>query len=703
MAEMTSSGDGSSLQEQLKAILARSAPLSLNKEDLHLILPALIPSSAPSERTLSLALLARALTPSPTKSTLDSLRTAIEGRLAGTDSTDLVVGLSTLSAVLQVAPPLAVTYLKEGAVRENLEEAVEFITGPTTSKESKRGGERLALVELLSLAAGQSALRAQIGASAAPWLESVVGEPSQDVLEKDVRIATLAAVGIVKLRLGTEKPEEGGSAEGSDVKDVPSRWTLPQLAVLFVKLFIAVVPSPKSKTPVTLESSTSQTLLGCLEGMAYLTLVPSPTIKPAIATGPLLDALLGLLPATTPPSSSNPLDFAVATLLDHLTAFPPPVDSKGDAAQINRLKAFASAKQNAAPPKPELTSSVTTRVSLVVSHSPLPTLRQLCLSPSLACRRLAARITLSLVTPTTLRGTLLQGGIARFAVTLIRQIPTPFNPTEDVFAVQALAKLLITTNPLLVLGPSVSSPLLAEGINALTLPLAVANEEDFGGGTGLLVKFECLMALTNIASLDADVVAGIKLKPSSDSSTGRKLLPIVEELMLSSNTMVRRAATELMCNLVASQPGFDHYAATPFPPNPRPTDAAPPPTSHLHLLIALASSPDPQTRLAASGALTSLAMEPTLALSLALYPRGLEILLALVAEEDQDGLRHRAYDILRSVANGVGAANDAAWKERGRKGLEEAGVKKALKEAVEGKEKVVELREVAKEALVAME
>jgi hypothetical protein len=695
----TSSQSKPDLATQLKDILSRPEPLSLDNADLALVLSTfLVPTSKP--RTLALALLARALNPSPTTTTLTSLRSTLESRLSGTGSNDLVTGLSALSAVLQVAPSLAVSYLKEGSIRTHLEEAVEFITSPMSKGKEKRGEEQLALVELLAFAAGQSGVRKLVRSSAGGWLESLLGEPGKGDGTKDARVRAMAGVGMVKLRLGTESPEEGGVGLGVPEEKTPTKWSLEDLTRMFVEVLVSSAPRSASDAkdrPASLGSTTDQILLASLEALAYLTLVPSLTIKPLVATSPFLVALLSILPpsslSTPPSSSSGALDYAIATLLDHLTAFPPPANSESDAAQISRLKAFASAKQKMpTSPVVESTSSVTARITLVVSHSPLPTVRQLCLSPSLPTRRLAARILLSLVTPQSLRGTLLQAGVARLILSLIRQLPSPFAPTEDVAAIQALAKLLITTNPLLVLGPSSSSPLLIEGTNAVSIPLGHSEV------VGLLCTFECLMALTNLASLDPELgerMAGMELKEGG----GRKLMKVVEELMLSANTMVRRAATELMCNLVASEAGFDYYRPTTMTKKEK--GPAPPPSSHLHLIIALASSPDLQTRLAASGALTSLAMEPSIALSIALYPRGLEILLALV-EEEEAGLRHRAYDIFRSLSRGVGASNEVEWKEEARKVLEEAGVRKGLEKAVEG-EKDAELREVAREALVALE
>ncbi|GAA5935990.1 hypothetical protein JCM3775_003551 [Rhodotorula graminis] len=693
---------------KLESLLKRPPPLDLAPTDLSEVLQALDADVKP--RALALATLARFLSPAPTSTTRTSLQHALQSLLAGTDSRDLVQGLSTLSAVLQVAPPLAADLLKDDSLRSHLEDAVELISQPPARSRAPAAarGERLALVELLSLAAGQLSMRALVRRSAGPWLEGLLGAPGETVSGEDAREKALAAVAVVKLRLGKDE----GAATGlppseADAEEPPSRWTLEELARLAAEL---VPLGVRDKEP------DDEVLLPALEALAYLTLYPSPSIKATATSTSLLTPLLSLAPKqpTAPTAASSARDYALATFLDHLTAFPTP-DAEGEAAQLERLKRFAAAAaaKGAAKLEPESVESVSKRVALLVRHdpSPIPTVRQLCLSPSLQTRRLTARILHALTTPQAVRGTLLQAGAARLFLSLVRQLPTPFSPANDTPAPQGLAKLLITSNPLLVLGPTPDSPLLLEAAAALALPLGApaAAPASAAGGADLLPRFEALMALTNLASVGptlADKLARLALR---DRPTGTSLLAVVaDEYLLSAHTMVRRAAAELVCNVVASDSGIAFFepvtasasaAAGDNAAPPAPSAAATASTSRLHVLVALASSPDTSTRLAAAGALTSLVYSPTIVAALVGRPKWVELLVAPL-EDDEAGVRHRVYEVWRVVGEAVRQMEDEA-RERARDGLKSGKVALRLSEA-RAREQVLELREVVEAAVAAV-
>ncbi|GAA5906881.1 hypothetical protein JCM6882_006855 [Rhodosporidiobolus microsporus] len=691
----------SDLSSQLKSILTRTGARDLTTEDLKTVLSVLTSSGEP--HTLALAVLSRFLNPDPSPTSTSSLRTTLDALLSGTDSSDLVQGLSALSALLQVAPHVASSLLQDPSLRSHLVDAVELVSKPVGAGKgkAKQDDETVALVELLSLAAGQPSMRKLVRDTSGPWLESLLGAPGRvkevGEDEKRARVKALAGVGVVKLRMGKEEPSTTGLPTPPE-EEAPSRWSLEQLAQLFVDLVVA-----SAKTDASSKADEG-VLLPALEGLAYLTLTFSPSTKSIAASPAFLSALFSFAPKqpTPPTAADSARDYAIATLLDHLTAFPPPADADSDAEQVSRLKRFAAAaaakKGQAAPSVArESPESVTSRISALVKQdpSPIPTIRQFCLSSSLQTRRLAAKILHSLVTPQPLRGQLLQAGAARLFLSLIRQLPSPFSPLDDTPAVQGLAKLLITSNPLLVLGPTASSPLLLEATTALTLPLGAAPSAN--EAVGLLPRFESLMALTNIASL-TDQLARMKLRDRPIP-----LLAAVEELLLSPNTMVRRAATELLCNLAASDPGVEYFETSlPLPSSSSSSpSSAKPPSARLHLLLALSSSPDLPTRLASTGALTSLVYSPRLSLALAAHPKWVEILLGLV-DDDEPGVRHRVLEVWRVVGEMVGQAGEGGEGDRAKKGLKEGKVVERLRE-VERREKVVELKAVVKAARETME
>lgn len=633
-----------SLATTLQTLLA--SPTALEAASLPLILSSLN-SPTPLIHSLALAILSRTLTsPAPLVPALESL---LDSRLSSTQA-DRTEALVALGAVLQVAPSLGVSLLI-GGLRKSLEKAVGIATSPFSSAdgEAERVEEKLALVGLLALAAGQSGVRAMVRAAAGEWLESVLETG-------DARIKAMAGVAVVKLRMGKERPEEGGAAPGAEAPK--SRWTLDDLSKLCAELVVAAAPAGAS------EVSDEAIVLPSLEALAYLSLSPSPAFK-HLTTTSFLSSFLSLSPA------SPPLAYAIASLLHNLTTYPAPPSS----ADLARLKAFASATPL---PTPEDPATTTSRISLLLSipPTPLPTLRALVLS-SPPTRLLASKILLSFLTHPPHRPSLLQAGAHKLLLRVIRTTPFP----GSIDGIQALAKVLITTNPALVLDDAA----MEDAVRALALPLP--------GETGLLIKFECLMALTNVASVKeewADSIAGLVIPFDTTvefgegvaEKEGKPLLVAIEELMLSSNTLVRRAATELICNLVSCETGATYFEPT-TPSTPTSTE----PSSHLHLLVALSSSPDPPTRLAASGALASLSLSPSNAASL-FYPRGMEIILALLEEdeelspEERVGLRARGYEILRLV------------------GKESAGKKGEVRERlgrIVGREK--ELREQGQEAM----
>jgi hypothetical protein len=107
--------------------------------------------------------------------------------------------------------------------------------------------------------------------------------------------------------------------------------------------------------------------------------------------------------------------------------------------------------------------------------------------------------------------------------------------------------------------------------------------------SNLLQQFEALMALTNLASQSTECADRIFSTPH--------LLNKVELLMLEDHTLIRRAATELICNLIGgSEKAFFRYGGSPDVHATK---------SRLQVLLAMSDMDDLPTRLAASGALAT--------------------------------------------------------------------------------------------------
>eukprot|EP00211_Chloroparvula_japonica_P000330 CAMPEP_0119129538 /NCGR_PEP_ID=MMETSP1310-20130426/7241_1 /TAXON_ID=464262 /ORGANISM="Genus nov. species nov., Strain RCC2339" /LENGTH=1263 /DNA_ID=CAMNT_0007119965 /DNA_START=174 /DNA_END=3965 /DNA_ORIENTATION=- len=99
-------------------------------------------------------------------------------------------------------------------------------------------------------------------------------------------------------------------------------------------------------------------------------------------------------------------------------------------------------------------------------------------------------------------------------------------------ASQAMARILITTNPNLALTNGNEYNCIEPLINCLK------NDDDG------LMQFEALMALTNVASMNENV---------ANSIAERKRLVLIEALHHENVQLLRRAATELLCNLSFSE------------------------------------------------------------------------------------------------------------------------------------------------------
>jgi hypothetical protein len=178
--------------------------------------------------------------------------------------------------------------------------------------------------------------------------------------------------------------------------------------------------------------------------------------------------------------------------------------------------------------------------------------------------------------------------------------------TTDLSPLQALAKLAITTPPPLLFPP----PFQTTALNALTPLYTLLTHPS----ATVLQTFEALMALTNLASIDPSianriVTASVPTVQQHDMFTGAgalekdvRILSKVEALLMDENSMVRRAATELACNLAGSPAGFA-YLSGEGEKETTENQSSSRVASRLHLLLVLLDSDDLPTRLAAGGAL----------------------------------------------------------------------------------------------------
>ncbi|KAJ3356061.1 hypothetical protein HDU83_001975 [Entophlyctis luteolus] len=225
------------------------------------------------------------------------------------------------------------------------------------------------------------------------------------------------------------------------------------------------------------------------------------------------------------------------------------------------------------------------------------------------------------------RGRVVQDGGVRALTLVVQKLAEPIPTVPYLVATQALAKIAITTDPSIAFKPI---------SRALDLVRPLIHLLDSEATT--LQQFEGLMALTNLASFDDDVRAKIV------SGKGVKAM---EFLQFSENVMVRRAATEALCNMMLEPSVFESYIGA--------SDGGKSGADEgkLKMMIMLCDVEDYETRRAASGALAILSASPAACRSIVRNARGLDTILGLLFGEEEGAnpeLIHRGVEICKNIA-----------------------------------------------------
>ncbi|KAL8960854.1 MAG: hypothetical protein Q9183_005396 [Haloplaca sp. 2 TL-2023] len=387
-----------------------------------------------------------------------------------------------------------------------------------------------------------------------------------------------------------------------------------------------------------------------IEGLAYSSIRPS--VKEELANDHaflvrVMDTLRGSQPSST-------TAFGALTLIDHLTRYLPVLSEEQK--RMTQLKAYANASKAAAQPHPlDEEAAVSKRCKAVVDAGAVSTFVAVNGHLSSASTALVINILLSLCQNKALRGTIAQQGGARLLLLDYTSITGTSAADKHArrTAAHALARILISIDPALVFPPS-GSPPLTSTIRPF-LSIITENQGDISDGPrNLLPGFEALLALTNIASVSPEIPETIV----------RQALPTIGELLLSNNVLIRRATTELVCNLMTSPAGIEAFADE--------SNAA---DRRLHILIAMADVEDVATRKAAGGALASLTSFDGVVKGILRRKRGVEILLGLCNDEDGE-IAHRGLVCVNDIVNSPGCATEAKKALKEHDGV--AAVEKAM-------------------------
>ena len=503
-----------------------------------------------------------------------NVRTAMEGRKDGdeatqhlvqifasflhqsfqeTDEKSLQLGACLLSALFQVDSLVASTIFDK--LIEGIADAIDLSSSPLLSQE---------LTRLLSQAFGNRNCRGIVTPQIVRWLESKALQTS----DPDLRV--LASLALIKLSKGaTSDPPENGTP------DIQTHNTAG-----LVKIMVDAIKSGNTGPSVD-----------AVEGLAYLSV--DPEVKESLARNPtFLKRLFALIPMkrtfTSKVDPTSSLIYGVSAIICNLTCFPPRLSEEQQ--QMEKLKRMAKAGKETNPEKSvsilDGGDHVKERIRSLISAGVLPVFPAAIAASDSNGIRLSVGMALSnIVEEKENRGLVLQAGGAKVLQTIIklslqggsRQKDSMALDASNLAPIQALAKLAITSSPLQVFGPN-------EGAIYDTIrPFAILLQHP---SSNLLQRFEAIMALTNLASYNADVASRIAMANGVVSK--------VELQLLEDHPLLRRAAVELICNLiVGSDEVFKRYTGD--------TSA-----SKIHVLLALSDVDDTPTRLAASGALATL-------------------------------------------------------------------------------------------------
>ncbi len=227
-----------------------------------------------------------------------------------------------------------------------------------------------------------------------------------------------------------------------------------------------------------------------------------------------------------------------------------------------------------------------------------------------------ARVFLALVGEVSNRGVVVQQGGVRMLLPL-----TNSNTSNGkLIASQALAKIGITNDPRLAF----------PGQRALEVirPLVQLLKSEQG-----LQQFESLMALTNLGGLTDDVRQRI-IKEGG--------IPLMESLMFEENDLIRRAATEALCNMIQMQEVHERFLKDDV--------------ERVKLWVLFSGEEDCALARAASGGLAQLTHDPRICSKVMEVKSTSDIVKELIASDNEE-LRHRGVFIL---ANLMEASKDIA-------------------------------------------
>ncbi|KAI1006524.1 hypothetical protein K3495_g1699 [Podosphaera aphanis] len=535
---------------------------------------------------------------------------------------DYILAFSVATSLFPIVPDsISMLFLGEGFISKL----------KVLMKNQKDGFVGRAIIELLNAACMSTPCRDAIRSLCTEWLEDLVLNASETSMtnEKSKNINSEYLRDIAAIVLAKLQATPSAAVVGSGEYVRPASISIEKLSDDFKNMLFSGSAYQYS-----------------IEGLAYSSLQPNVKEK-LIADQNFLPTLLKVLREAEPKS---PLTYGALSILFNLTSFKPKISDEQK--RLAQLKFYASASNPSESDQFEQDEFVLKRCQAVFDAGIVPILVTHSQYGSASSLILVVSILNSLSRLKPIRGKMAQQG----AIKLLTHAYTVF-PTENDMALRitahALARVLISTNPFHAFGGS--NP---NSITSAIRPLIhILSDDPALEQRDLLPLFESLLALTNLASTD----------DTTRNSIIRHTRSLIDDILLSDNTLVTRAAVELICNLVISSEGVVEYSED----------------HRIHILLALTDAEDPDTRKGAGGALATLTGWEKVIEGILRKDNGVRLLLALCVEDDEN-LRHRGVVCILNIVSAPGELG-----KQGAKIVREEGGIQSLKQSLRSRQQAV--------------
>ncbi|GHJ86776.1 hypothetical protein NliqN6_3178 [Naganishia liquefaciens] len=530
------------------------------------------------------------------------------------------------------------------------------------------------IAQLFSSMANIPAYRAILDGRPHAWLDQQLAKPSTSSSSvpspTEVQTRVVAAVALTKLAKAaivdpSLKGKTGSEGDREKAQEETTARAADDLDHLTTVLKGVVISASTMQSPTASNPSVDSAgaITSALEGLAYTS--SQPALKEALGMDePFLKSLVDIAKSLSLPQRTNSsklsasystdlasgqsgatsnqaATYGIATIM--LNLFARRTVLTEEQRQVEALKKMANAgatggknktmgqavkASNDAEDKAMSDTAVHARVQRGIRNGVVEAVAALARVNSPRAKQVLGSVLLALVRESEDRLEIIKRGgyktLNSLIGSLLESASASSNPSLDkdsLPTLQALAKLVITTPP-----PQLFGTDSRFGALDTVRPVALLLLHP---GNSMLQRFEAMMALTNLASVDPSVAQRIytfkaaKTVSKSNSTPARlegdpandQIIQAVENQMLEDHRLVRRAAVELVCNLLISDESFARYSgdyiADSNPSITSPEQARKASTPRIHILLALADVRDLPTRLAASGALAMLTQSGT--------------------------------------------------------------------------------------------